>query len=176
MENEKRKDTERLKSEMDTVRDRLNETSKMNTLHFNSQDDTDQLRNDNSRLREELKLIETRFEVFNREMARLKKENQEYNALHKQLATENNRLKDIIQDRESVLDRFTQQLEKQTSDLGVKHEQSERILHQKEEEVQSLEKERSELQHQLQRNEQAMANLRKVSKKESERLREKVDV
>jgi len=76
-DHERRKDTERLKSELDSVRDQHNETSKMHTLHFSSQEDTDSLRNENSRLKEELKLLETRFEVFNRELARLKKENQE---------------------------------------------------------------------------------------------------
>jgi len=160
---------------MDTVRDRLNETSKMQNLHFNSNDDTEQLRNDNSRLREELKLIETRFEVFNREMARLKKENQEYNSLHKQLATENGRLKELVQDRESVLDRFSQQFEKQTGEIGQRHEQHERLLHEKEDQIQRLEKEKSELQNQLKQNEQVIAILKNAGKKEAERLRAKVD-
>lgn len=66
-----------MKGDMESMRDQLNETSKLNTMNFRDQDDQDGLRNENSKLREELKLIETRFEVFNRELARLKKENSE---------------------------------------------------------------------------------------------------
>lgn len=77
LENERRKDTERLKTDLDTMRDQLNETSKINTMHFINPEEFDNFRNENSRLKEELKLIETRFEVFNNEMQRLKKENRD---------------------------------------------------------------------------------------------------
>lgn len=100
------------------MRDQLNETSKINTINFTQQDDYDTLRNENSKLREELKLIETRFEVFNREMNRIKRENQEYNSLHKELSNNNNHLKLVIQERESVLDRLTTQLEKQSDQMN----------------------------------------------------------
>jgi len=95
--------------------------------------------------------------------------------LHKQMSSENGRLKDIIQDRESVLDRFTQQLEKQTLDQTTRQDQSERILQEKDEQLHRIEKEKSELQHNFVKNEQTLANLKKLSKKESERLKEKVD-
>jgi len=95
--------------------------------------------------------------------------------LHKQMASENGRLKDIIQDRESVLDRFTQQLEKQTIDLSARQDHSERLLQEKEEQINRIEKEKSELQHNLVKNEQTLANLKKLSNKEYERLKEKVD-
>jgi len=95
--------------------------------------------------------------------------------IHKQMASENGRLKDIIQDRESVLDRFTQQLEKQTIDLSARQDHSERLLQEKEEQINRIEKEKSELQHNLVKNEQTLANLKKLSNKEYERLKEKVD-
>lgn len=127
LELEKKKDTERYRDEVDTMRDQLNETSKMHTINFNHQDNVEMLSSENSRLREDLKLVETRFEVFNRELLRLKKENQEYSGLHKDLTIENNRLKQIIQERESVLDRVTLQLEKQGIELSKQEEERNRI-------------------------------------------------
>mmetsp|Transcript_43971 Transcript_43971/g.96072 ORF Transcript_43971/g.96072 Transcript_43971/m.96072 type:complete len:325 (+) Transcript_43971:201-1175(+) len=60
IENDKKRETERYREEVDTMRDQLNETSRLNTINFTNQDDVEGLRNENSKLREDLKLLETR--------------------------------------------------------------------------------------------------------------------
>lgn len=59
------------------MRDQLNETSKLNTINFSNQDEHDHLRVENNKYKEELKILESRYTVLNREVNRLKKENSE---------------------------------------------------------------------------------------------------
>lgn len=157
------------------MRDHLNETSRMNTMNFTHQDDSDNLRNENSRLREELKLIETKFEVFNRELSRLKKENSEYNSLHKELSLENNRLKQVILDREAVLDRVTGQLEKQGEKVERLNEERLSWTHSNADKFEVLEKEKSELEQKLKNMEQNNNKTNTVLRKEIQRQKQKAE-
>lgn len=73
-----------------------------------------------------MKIIETKLEVQVRENNRLKRDKSELEQMYRSMESEHIKLKDIVHERENLLDNLTAKLEKQTNSLSMREEENER--------------------------------------------------
>lgn len=91
------------------------------------------------------------------------------------MSSEHIRLKDIVQDRENLLDNLTSKLEVQTNNLSSRDDENDRKIRSTLTKMDELEKEKSDLNQELKAKEEEALTVKKNMKKEIKVLRDKVD-
>jgi len=110
-----------------------------------------------------------------RENTRIRREKGELDNMYRNMNNEHSKLKEIVQDRENLLDNLTAKLEKQTMSLSERDEVNERKYHSTLNRMDEIEKEKSDLNHELKSKEEEAINIKKNMKKEIKLLRDKVE-
>lgn len=95
--------------------------------------------------------------------------------MQRTITSEHNRLKEIVQDRENLLDNLTSKLEVQTNNLSSRDDENDRKIRTTINKMEELEKEKSDLNQELKTKEEEAQTVKKNMKKEIKALREKVD-